>query len=358
MAKSISRTLLAKPNFVAGINDKLAAIDVYTKNNRNIVNKIQDIAQLFDVDLSNILRGSKFIEDAFPVITNVTNNLIEINKENLVARIAGLSRSIGGSIRTLGSDFEDKLRSYEPLDQVYSKVGEIISQIRDVSYEKLSDISELVSNITGNTEFFTIEDKDAASAMFIGLIKEASANGIPDSFSSVISAIHDRDVLNNVINNVVPVAIDRSDVRMLKSIVESDDSNLVRMLGQDTIKKFTAKYVFGNGFGENQQVEEFRMLKETFDSINELWNRKIVFEMGSEVEIADATIITTASPDFQEGLINHIKTNENLDLNDKLLAVGTLYRQEDVDKALAHLFPFHVNNLESSNGSTPVNPQV
>lgn len=358
MAKSISSTILAKPNFVAGINNKLIAVDVYKKNNTSIVNKIQDISKLFDVDLSNVLKGGKYIESAFPIIKSVSGNLIEINKDNLIGRMAGLSKGIGGSIKELGGGFVDKIKNVEILNQVYTKIDGISTQVRGTSYDGLSSVSELISNVTGDPKLFTVQDKDATTALYTGLIREASSRGIPNSFKAVVGKIEDPVILNSVISNILPDTIKTSDVRMLRSIVGSDNTNVTRLLDPGLIGKFAKGYEFGKGFEENQQDTEFAMMLESFEVIDGKWSRKEVKETNLETLIADATKVSSSSTDFKEGLLNHIKINENLPLEDKLLSLGTVYNQDDVNMSLSYIFPFNVTNNLSANSPNPKTPQI
>lgn len=348
----IVATLLATPNFIAGVNDKLAAIDVYAKNTKAVVNKIQDIAKLFDVDLTSLLKGGDAIAQAFPLIKSVKDGLIELNKENLVARLTGLSKNVANAVKQMGGEFFDQLGNVQLIKDVAATVDGVTSYLKDVSYASLSAISDLVSQVTGDPTLFRIQDKEAAAALFTGLIKEASSKGISNTFKAVVSKIKDSDVLNSVIANVLPDVIDKSDVRMLASIVQSDGSKVTRLLDSRLIDKFASKYSFGLGFEPSKVQQAFKEVRETFDLINPSWNRYITPVQNGIARLANATVITQASADFKKGMLDYIKlNNQDLPTEDKLLSLGTVFDSVSVDVELQKRFPFHVKPTNTAFGS-------
>lgn len=354
MSKTISSALLAKSTFVSGINDKLIALDVYTKDNKNIVNKIQDITKAFDVDLTNILKGGDFIESNFPIIKDIKGELVNINVDNLVARVASSIPDVTGTLRSIGDGVLGKIKEYAPLQEVFTTVNGIATQVKEAAYTGLADVSKMIGEVTGNVDIFKVIDKDAVSAMYSGLIKEASALGIPDSFSAVVSSISDNKILSNVIKNILPTVIGETDVRMLQSIVGADISKITRILDTDLIGKFVKGYSFGNGFGEGEEQAQFKMAKESFDSIDELWNKKIVPEMGVEAFISDVSKITSSTTDFKEAILGYIKQEPMLEITDKLMSIGTLYKEVDVESEIAKNFPF----FAKADVTTPKSPLI
>lgn len=337
--------LLAIPNFVAGANDALATIDVYAKTTRNVVNKIQDIAKLFDVDLTSILKGGDLLAQAFPLIKSIKDGLIQLNPENLVARLTGLAKSIGGAIREMGGEFIDKLVNLDVVKDVYARVDGVISKIKDVSFQSLSAISQMVTDITGDPNLFKIQDKAAAAALFTGLIKEASSKGIANTFKAVVSKITDPQVLNSVIANVLPDTIKSSDIQMLRSIVSSDGNKITKLLDSRLLDKFATGYSFGLGFEPKDVQKAFTEVRETFNLIDPLWNRykNITSDINVDTVLADVSLITKASKDFKDGLMSYIKQNHTeLETEDKLLSLGTVFNTHGVESELKQLFPFQI----------------
>ncbi len=356
MAQTTSNKLLAKSNFVAGINEKLAVVDVYTKQTRDVVNKIQSIANMLDTDLTNILRGGGIIDAAFPIIDKVTGGQLTINAENLVARLSGFSKSVVSQVKSLGTDFANKLGDIKVFNDVYSTIDGVVSKVSSTTYEGLDSVARLVTDITGDSNLLKITDKDATAALFIGLIKEASDKGIPNSFKAVVDNIGDNTVLNRVIENILPDAISRSDIKMLASIKDWDTSSITKILDIDLIDKFAKEYKFGLGFDDNDSLLAIGELINTFDNIKDTWKSFNASEGGVITRLPNASTIAQGSKDFKEGILNYIRENENLSDDDKLLALGTVFDYSDVNRQLAWLFPFNVGNdynVTSALGATP-----
>lgn len=358
MSKTMSHGLLAKSNFLAGVQEELIAIDVYGKNDASVVNKIQDVAQLFDVDLTNILKGGQFVEKDFPIIEDVSEGLLNINKDNLVTRIAGVSSSIGSALQSVKAGIENQLSNVQALGDVYSKVNGIISKIQNADLTDINSLTKLVSDVTGDSRLLEVVDKAAETGLYVGIIKEAASKGIPDALGAVVDTIKDQEVLNGVIKNILPSTINTSDVRMLASIVDSDISKISELFDKNYLKKFINDYSFGKGFNDNEEIKAFTLLKETLDIADSLWSKKSIIEDSIESIIPDITKIASSSDDFKNGLLGFIKEDEDLPLNDKLLALGTTYSQDDVDRSLSLIFPFNVRGELDTNSSNPVTPRL
>jgi len=336
----LSKKLLAAPTFKTGPNDQLATLDVYNKNNAQIVNKIQDIAGIFNSDSTNIMRAGAIISKNFPVITNKVGDLISVNKENLVARISAISRTVSSKVSELGDSFTSGIKDVPLFNEVYTAVGNVYSKVTDVDLGALKPIVSTIQDLAGDANVMQLVDRDSEAALYIGIISEASRNGIPDSYSGVVSLLDNPTVRNTVIRNVLPYAIDTSDVRMLASILDSDTSSMALLSSLDLIRSFSQKYKSGYGYGENEEYLSFESLYASYNKINDIWNKKTVIENGEEKTILDLSKIMDSSNDFKMSLLNYFKIKE--DDPDVMLSFINAFSKTTVEEELKKMLPMLV----------------
>jgi len=366
MASNISKNLLAASTFITSPNNALATLDVYTKSNSSIVNKIQDIALKFDPDIANILKGGSYISSQFPVIEKTASQLLTVNQDNLIARISAISKPISSSIKSLTSGFtqgvQNLAKSIGIPDDVSVLVNDIAMKVRGVDFQNLQSIAGLIQEVSGNSNAFTVNDQAAFSGLVIGIAQEATNNGIPNSLDALAPAITSQGVMNDVVSNLLPVILQNSDVRMLKTLVDNDSSNYTRLLDQTYIEQFIKGYKFGFGFDEGEENTEFRMMMDCFDRIDPDWDKKTILENTAQYEAIDLTKIVDGSKDFQSGLIQDIMINNPGAITDDpdeiFMALSTVFKPTDVYTEIKTLLPYNVISEGNNNTTDPQTPLV
>lgn len=344
MDKSLSKKLLSDSVFMTKPTDSLATLDVYTKNNREIVNKIQDINRIFDVDSTNIMKGGALVTESFPVLSSKTGESLKINSENLTARISSISRTVSSSLGGLSSGImggiKNTIGDIKLPDQVYSIVDGVKSTVSSVDFSGLAEVTNVIQNITGNTELMSLVDPNAEASLYIGLISEASHMGIPDSFSSVVDNLTNPDVKGLVMKNVLSYAIDNSDVRMLSSMVDVDDEGNLHFSLDNVIQEFSSKYKQGFGFDKKEQVEEYALLRSTFYNMYPDWDKKSVINNGGSTDILDISKLTRSSKDFKESLLSYLNFTDEPNSDEVMMALIKVFGYTTVERELKSMFPY------------------
>lgn len=345
MARSLSKNLISPSVFMTKPNDALATLDVYTKNNGQIVNKIQDIARMFDVDSTNLMKGGAIISKHFPVITKLTDSYgqtLKVNTENLVARISSISKNVSSSISQLSDSFGKTISELPLTQQVYSVVDGIKSRVGNVDLSGLKPIVSTIQEVVGDRDLMQLVDLDAETALYVGLISEASNNGIANSFKSVVGSLNDPYVRNSVIRNALPYAVNTSDVRMLQSIIEGDFSRNSLLDNTSLITDFSRRYKSGYGYGENEDNVEFNDLYNTYYQIHPEWNKKTLVIDDNEEEVFDISKITDSSAEFKQSLLNYFKNKDQANEDELFMTLATVFEKTTVDEELKKMLPMLV----------------
>lgn len=341
MNPTITKNLLAASVFLTKPNDKLATLDVYNKTNRSVVNSIQDIARLFNVDSTNIMRGGALISQAFPALQSVAGGL-SINVDNLTARISSLSKTVSSALSQAGAGIAGAIGSIKLPDSVYSVINGVKSEISSVNITGLNQLTGLVQNITGNRTLMQAVDPTAEASLYLGIISEATRNGIPNSYNSVLSQLTDPTVKGLVSNNAVNYAIQSSDTRMLSSIVGNSSTGSLLNLGINIVQAFSSNYRSNYGYDEINSTQEFSDLTTTYTQIDPNWNTTTVTEAGSSTTVIDISSIVGATSDFEEKLLAYLKFRDNASDQQNMMALATKFGKTTVDIELKKMLPYMV----------------
>lgn len=344
--------LLAPSTFLTTPSQTTAAVDIYKKSNSSIVNSIQDFAKKYDVDLSAVIRGGQYVGSLLPIVTGVLNGRVQVNSTNLASRIIGLSSNISSAYRSLPDKTRNLLTNdYVDMDKAFATIQGVTSKLRYTNFDDVSSIARFINGISSDKNVITIDDQDSYVGLFTSVIREATAYGIPNSFSAVVSTIQSGSVLNRVLGQVIPDTLRYSDVRTLEAMLTSSSSHYVRLSYPNLTRQFSSVYVQGFGYDSTQTVDEFTAIVNAFDKYNPTWNKKIRYlDNGTTEEIFDLTTITKSSPAFNEGLLSTIRTKAGV--VDPVLALSTVFKSTDVLTEIKRAFPLSVLTSDSNNAST------
>lgn len=334
---------LAKPTFLSGAQDDLAAADVYKRTTGTVINRIQSLIGMEDIDLSAVLRGGDFLLKQLPIITGLTaGGTLTLNKENLVARLVATSSSLSRSISSLTGDLSNSMvatigANLPNANEVYSKVGDVVSQVSASALSSVSSLGAMIGQITGNANLYSIVDKDAMVGLYTGVIREATRFGLPDSFGALMTAQTDPYILNRVAAQVLPQLINSSDTAGISSMATRLPSGALTMSYPGALNDFTAKYTSPRGATDAFRVTEFQKVVGTYDQVQDGWNSCRRPTSGGAVVAVDVTRLQGGTPSFKNLIAAGVMATT--DPNTKLYALASVFAPTTVDRQLREQFP-------------------
>lgn len=348
----MSLNRLASTVFATGPQDSLATIDVYSKKNATIVNSIQDISKKYDTDLASVLRGGDWLSNSMPVIANVAQGLITINKDNLISRIGSLSNSINSAFKSLPNDLKDSVlgAAGDGTGKALVTLAGVATAVSRTNFTNLQSVGQLINGIAGNSNLIKIDDKDSFAGLLVGTIKEATRYGIPNSVGAILSTVGDSDTLSRVIAGIMPDVIRTSDVRSLFSLADSANKHMVPLINRYLVDDFSKNYRSGFGYAPNELLVEYQMMMDAFKNLDGLWDIKMrYFDDDTSEEVLDLTRVLAASSDFQEVMKASLKVSA--DPRDKFFALASIFQQTNVYQEVKNLLPLSVLTVNNKSVS-------
>ncbi|MCK9234787.1 MAG: hypothetical protein M0R77_00570 [Gammaproteobacteria bacterium] len=325
---------VANSVYLSKPTDKVAVADIYKDKKQGVINSIRDIGKEygFNESLTALLRGSQDVIRLFPV---VKSGLEGLSKENILNRVmtsTNLLRGVGANQLPEGWN--------NTVDNFYKNYGDYVVQIGNVSrvvngtnFDNLQSVGNLVNRLAGESTLL-FEDNDGLASLSASIIKEATQYGIPNSFDKVLQTVQNSDIMLKTANSCIPVAIEYSDIGMLRSISRTlGQGNLLNNI-PSVLSTFSRQYgsFFGETFLDTKNL--LNSLLETFDEVDEGW--RTYERSGTSTEIDDVYVMTTASADMKN-LISGVKTSYEWD--DQKLQIGTSFSRVSVDEEIKRQLP-------------------
>lgn len=350
---------LAQPTFVAGPQDELATADVYTQTTSQVINSIQRLANTGDIDLSSGLRGSAalgaLLAEKMPVIGGVSNGLLAVNKDNLIARLAVGSSSVVSSLRGMDTSLVNKIGGGIPANaEVFATVGTITQRVSASNLVDLASVGRMVSELSCNNTVFSVEDTGAQIGLWSGLIKEALRFRIPNVFGSLMSCVDNPRVLTEVAVQVMPSIISNSDLASLASVAVALSGGRARMVYPNAVPEFGRVYRHPSGASVPNKQEDWVVLDPTFGEIDPKWNR---CDRSDYESVISTHNVQEGSPDFHE-LVTLNALKPDTPVEDKLLVFGAAFKPTNVDEQLRRHFPYTVTGPEQRQRGQVVDPRA
>lgn len=334
---------LAKPTFLSGARDDLAAADVYTRTTGSVINSIRSILGADDIDLSAVLRGGDFLLKQLPIITGLTSGgSLILNKDNLVARLLVSSNSLSRSITSLTGDLSNSLVSQVGLNlpslgEVYSKVGDVVQRVGAASLSSIGALGTMINQITGQANLYSVVDKDALVGLYTGVVREATRFGIPNSFTSLMAGVVDPYIVQRVAAQALPQLINSSDTRGILAMTQRVAPGALTMGYPQALGDFTSKYRPPPGSMDSSRPAEFATVVSTYDAVQPGWNSCKRSTSSGPVQAVDVTRLQGGTLSFTQLVAAGVMSSSNPDT--KLYAIASLFAPTTVDRDLRTQFP-------------------
>ncbi|MNU19604.1 hypothetical protein D3C71_78350 [compost metagenome] len=334
---------LAKPTFLSGARDDLAAADVYTRTTGTVINRIQSLLGADDIDLSAVLRGGDFLLKQLPIITGLTSGgSLILNKDNLVARLLVSSNSLSRSITSLTGDLSNSLVAQVGLNlpsvgEVYSKVGDVVQRVSAASLSNIGALGSMINQITGQSNLYSVIDKDALVGLYTGVVREATRFGIPNSFTSLMNGVNDPYIVQRVAAQALPQLINSSDTGGILAMTQRVAPGALTMGYPQALGDFTSKYRAPAGSVDATRPAEFTSVMNTYNAVQPGWNSCKRPTSAGPVDAVDVTRLQGGTSSFKQLVAAGVMAA--VSQNTKLYAIASLFAPTTVDRELRAQFP-------------------
>jgi hypothetical protein len=211
---------LASPSFFSGPRSELAVLDVYKVNNEKVVNSIQDITKAPDLTEVNALTGASVknrVKDAFALLKAAKS--LKDSKAGLLDKIFTGTGVLGEGLKKAGiptNMLTAALTTGKSLGAIVTSAKGDITRIKNGNFTNISSISNAIGMMTGQEGLMKAASTQLQSGAIGSVVKLATQNGIPKSFSELTKMVDKNlPVINKVIGDVLPTVINKSDIKAM-----------------------------------------------------------------------------------------------------------------------------------------------
>lgn len=329
---------LALPSFFTGARNDLATQDVYKVGSEKVVNSIQDITKAPDMTEVNRLTGASVkgaVKDAFAILKTV--NQLKDSKAGLLDKVFAGTGVLGEAMKRSGLPTDmlsAALTTGKSLTTMITGAKGDITKIKNGNFSSISSLTNLIGVATGQEGLMKAASSQLQGGAVGSVIKLASQNGVPKSFGELTKLIDkNSSTLSRVIDDVLPTALKKSDIGMMKEIAIASPG-FQKATIPDTIKDFGFNYSPGPAAADKEPEVIWGEITSTYTKIDPKWLDGSRVIEGVPVTIPDVSKIVEASPALKQTIREAVvpkatKTPQEVAL---IVAENTRRKQEYADK--------------------------
>lgn len=327
---------LTTTTFSAGAKDAMATVDVYAKSSNTVVNSIQDIRSRFDVSRLDSMRGGDFSSAMGSVIKGIDSAGLILDKSALIGRVIGSSSGLLGGFKELSGKVGDSiLGAFDEKDGVFASIGGVVSKVSSAAVADVKALGSLIGDIVGDGYDFVVGDHDGISALYTGIINEATALGIPNSFGSLVSTIRDPNIVNRVVGNVLPAIVGNGDVAGLLGVAGGTAMGVVKALNPQILSEFSRNYTYPLLHGVRDVQSQGNGIFRAYDAIDNGWDK--ASRLGDKV--SSITNIQGASADARKVISAASQNPQPGDKDRSFYTLANIFPATSVHETLGKDFP-------------------
>lgn len=318
---------IAKASFLNGPDVKLKVQSVYEKSGfKDVVNSIQDKGKEYGVDFSAFVKGGKDLAKLWPIINTIKGG---DGPGNILNRLLANSNQLSTALKPLYNHLPENFQElssglYEEYGDTFVKVGNLTQKVMSSDLSSIDGIGKMINSISGDPNGLFIEDQDGIAAFTVGLVNEATRYGVPNSFDKLAGTIQNSDTMMKVCNGVLPIAVEASDIQMLRSISNRMGQGNLLSAAPGILGDFNANYSVDFTKDVEGMLNDYNDICTTFNEIDAEWKfyARINDEGTIPERILDGTVLAKSSDKMQEVFKLGAVSNESEDEKNILIAQG------------------------------------
>lgn len=348
---------LTQNSFMTTAKDVVAVKDVYSGiDGKSILNSVTNLFENLDLSFSDILRGGQWIANKVPVITSlVRQGQAAWSRDGLLARAMASSNLVKSAFTSLTSGAQDGLLGeLKDYGQVFARINDQVQRVASTNLTDIRSVGNLVNQLTGKNGLFSVDDQDGQVGLIVGIIRDASRVGIPNSFKDLSATLTNTSLIGQVANRVLPDIIQASDHASLGAIGEvlGDKSTYGMMPG--VLKNFSTQFTLPPQASAQDTQTLFGQVLDAYGKVDSNWKDSVRQTTTGPVSGVDLTKVLSASGDFIK-LVSSGALASN-DSSTKLLQLASVLKPQDVATSLKNAFPrtlFNENTVVAQNIISP-----
>jgi hypothetical protein len=337
---------LATPTFVTGAKDILAAADVYARTSSTPINSVRVISNRTDMLNASGLRGGPSMANSLPQINSLilSAKSIAASNSDSLTRLTNASSVVSNALRTFAPGVTSGIiGNIGSSAKIIASVGGVSRQINSGNLTNVNAIGALINTISKGTGNFSIKDNGALIGTLAGVVIQAARNGIPNSFGSVLHGITDKNIINRIAAQVLPIIINKVDLSSLSTMSDSCSVGALKMINPSIISDVALNYTAPVGEDYLAKMGNYTSFTTTFAKIDPSWATTTRATENGLDNILNLTNLQGSTPDFQSMMAIGIRTDITATSDQQAMLLASVFPPTSVEKELLKQFPLMAN---------------
>lgn len=219
-------------------------LDAYGVTGNGVYNRIEKYTDVLGIDTSGLMRGYKWVKENLPIMRSIyRNGKAVVDGGNWATRMAAASSLFKDGFPYISADMPADVANtiaekFNENQGLFVKIGSSVDMVNSTNFNDVSQIGNLIGNLTGSQGLFEIEDRASITAVMTGLAIEGCRAGFPGVVNSIIRSTDNREILQQFLCESFPDLIKLGDVeviRDLKAICEDQGFTIERLGSVESI---------------------------------------------------------------------------------------------------------------------------
>lgn len=288
---------IAETSFLAGADDKLAAVDSYKQSTAANPLSVYLDSSVVDPGQLQGLAGMPAVDEATQLADIAKTTALPLKPENVISGFINRDSQIQSAFSSLDSSLQKFLTSVKGSAKIRIVDGKLKTDFKLSSMANVAGIKTMI-NVMGGKKGL-IDSIDVASKINFtsNLLKVAAKMGVPNAYSTIAANIKDNEVLNAVTRNILPSVIVTSNANMLSNISFSVKNGRVKCVMPKFTTKFAANFKLPPGILPGELGNLGASISGSFSRINDRWVSSV--NTKGQVRINGNTLLNVSS-DFRK----------------------------------------------------------
>lgn len=288
---------IAETSFLAGADDKLAAVDTYKQSTAANPLSVYLDSSTIDPGQLQSLAGMSAVDEATQLANIAKTTALPLKPENVISGFINRDSQIQSAFSSLDPGLQKFLTGVKGGAKIRIVDGKLKTDFKLSSMANVAGVKTMI-NVMGGKKGL-IDSIDVASKINFtsNLLKVAAKMGVPNAYSTIAENIKDNEVLNAVTRNILPSVIVTSNTNMLSNISFSVKNGRVKCVMPKFTAKFAANFKLPAGILPGELGNLGATISGSFSRINGRWVTSV--NTKGRVRINANTLLNVSS-DFRK----------------------------------------------------------
>lgn len=266
-------TNLAQTTFSTGVNDKLAAVDVYTQT--SAVAPIDDSvdAILADIDTMTDLSGCDAISPEEQIKNVVASEEQALQRSDIVKGVISKDSGLSSAYASMSKSVQNFLTNVKGSVDIRVVNGDIKAGLKMATMTDAGAVTAMLNIVGGKRSDFSINNLSGQRNFVSNLLKLSSQMGIPGAYRTAMAGIADPNLGRQITRSILSSVISHGDYSMLQDIAQGPHARHVGSAYPNLSRDFASAFKFPKKTSADQHASIGSSILSSFNMLNPNWNK-------------------------------------------------------------------------------------